>query len=118
MLRTLAHVDPFARQMGPWTIVHSPDGHSAYDRVLGRISAWSLEVTHDSGWRIVEHEGESTASIYSPSGLLLAVVDPADEAPDHQPTLASGRSGLLIDALTIWVHRNAENFDEPDIYDS
>lgn len=110
-------MEPFTRQTGPWTIVHSPDGHSAYDRVLGRLSAWSLEVTHVSGWRIVEHEGETTASIYTPSGLLVAVIDPDAQVPHHQPTLSSGRSGLLVDALTSWVHENAEEFGEPDIAD-
>jgi hypothetical protein len=108
-------VDPFTRQWGPWTIVHSPDGHSAYDRVLGRISAWSLEVTHDSGWRIVEHEGESTANVITPGGLLVAVIEPDAHAPHHRPTLTSGRSGLLIEALVAWVHAHAEEFDEPDI---
>jgi hypothetical protein len=111
-------VEPFTRQSGPWTIVHSPDGHSAYDRVLGRISAWSLDVTHETGWRIIEHEGESTASIFSPGGLLVAVIEPDMLVPHHQPTLASGRSGLLIDALVAWVHQNAEEFDEPDIEES
>ncbi|MEI6360844.1 MAG: hypothetical protein WCP95_01815 [Actinomycetes bacterium] len=108
---------PFTRHAGPWTIVHSPAGHSAYDRVLGRISAWSLEVAHETGWRIVEHEGEHTATVYTPGGLLVGVIDPDVIAHDHRPTMTSGRSGLLADALTRWVHDHADEFDESDIVD-
>ena len=104
-------MDPFTRQSGPWTIAHRPDGHSAYDRVLGRLSAWSLEVTHEDGWRIVEHEGEQTASIFSPGGLPVAVISPDEYAPHQRPSLTTGRSGLLIVALVAWVHENASEFD-------
>jgi hypothetical protein len=111
-------MNPFTRQTGPWTIVHSPDGHSAYDRVLGRISAWELVVTHETGWRIVEHEGELTAMVYTPNGLLVGVIEPAEWAPGQRPSLATGRSGLLATALTNWAHQHAEEFDEPDIIDT
>lgn len=110
-------MDPFTRQVGPWTVAHVPAGHSAYDRVLGRLSAWSLEARHDSGWVIVEHEGEPTANVYSPTGLLLAVIVPEEWAPPRPPSLTAGRSPMLIDALTAWVHANAAEYDEPGITD-
>lgn len=110
-------MDPFSRRSGAWTISHVPAGHSAYDRVLGRLSAWSLEARHDSGWIIVEHEGEYTADIYSPGGLLVAVITPEDQVPPRPPSLTTGRSHLLIDALTAWTRAHADEFDEPDIQD-
>jgi len=103
-------MDPFRRQSGPWTIAHEPVGHNAYDRVLGRLSAWALVISHESGWRIVEHEGEATAAIYSPGGLLVGAVVPEELAPDHRPSLTSGRS-----ALVAWTHAHAAEFDETDI---
>jgi hypothetical protein len=108
-------VDPFTRHVGPWTISHAPAGHNAYDRVLGRLSTWALEVTHATGWRIVEHEGASDAQIFSPGGLLVGVIDPDEYAPNHQPTLTSGRSALLTEALVAWAHAHAEEYGEPDI---
>jgi len=110
-------VDPFTRQSGPWTITHAPARHSTYDRVLGRLATWSLEIGHATGWHIVEHEGETTADIYTPSGLLVAVIRPEDFADPRPPSLTAGRSPVLIDALTAWTHAHAEEFDEPDIHD-
>jgi len=107
-------VDPFTRQSGPWTITHRPYGHNAYDRVLGRMTAWAIDVAHETGWRIVEHEGEQTARIYSPDGLLVGVVDPDEDDAHRTPSLA-GRSPLLVRALTDWVHEHADEFGEPDI---
>ena len=107
-------MDPFTRQSGPWLISHRPYGHNAYDRVLGRMTAWALEVSHETGWRIVEHEGEPTVRIYSPDGLLVGIVDADHLTTDGVPSL-TGRSPLLMRALTAWVHEHADEFGEPDI---
>jgi hypothetical protein len=110
-------VEPFTRRSGPWTVSHLPAGHSAYDRVLGRLTAWSLEVAHDSGWRIIAYEGSPEAQVISPGGLLVGVIDPTDYATPRTASLAGARSLLLIDALTAWVHEHADEYDEPDITD-
>jgi hypothetical protein len=108
-------VEPFTRQSGAWTISHLPAGHSAYDRVLGRLTSWSLEVAHETGWRMVEHEGDPEARVISPGGILVGVINPTDYAEPQPASLTAVRSQLLIAALTAWVHEHAPDYDEPDI---
>jgi hypothetical protein len=110
-------MDPFTRRSGPWTVTHVPAGHSAYDRVLGRMTSWSLEVSHDSGWLIVSSEGSTTAHVFSRDGLLVGVIEPDDYAQPYPNPLAATRSQLLMDALTAWTHRHAAEYGEPAIDD-
>jgi hypothetical protein len=81
------------------------------------MTSWSLEVSHDSGWLIITSEGSATAHIFSPDGLLLGVIDPADYAQPRPNPLMATRSQLLMDALTAWTRDHAAEFDEPAIDD-
>lgn len=110
-------MDPITSRKGPWTITHVPAGASAYDRVIGRITPWSMVVAHDSGWSIVEDEGAPTARIVTPAGLLVGVIRVAEYADVTRSPLTTARSDVLSEALTAWTSRHAAEFDEPGIAD-
>ncbi len=101
-------MDGLTRRQGPWTITHVPASHSAYDRVLGRMTAWALLVEHDMGWRIVQYEHETEAQIMTPGGYPVGVVDVPGAGPFGPP-----RHDLLIEALRDWVRQHAADYEEP-----
>ena len=81
------------------------------------MTAWSLIVEHDTGWRIVEVEGDPEARVITPGGLLVAVLSPEAGPGDARGPLPPLRSDVLAAALTEWVHQHAEEYEEPDIPD-
>lgn len=110
-------MEGLTRRQGPWLIQHVPGEKNAYDRVMGRMTPWSVLVEHEAtGWRIFQYERDPNAQIVAPSGILVQVIDVEEWAgPKASPTEPSGER--LIAALRIWVDMHADEYEEPRIQD-
>lgn len=110
-------MEGLTRRQGPWTIQHVPGDTSAYDRVIGRMTPWSVLVEHETtGWRIFQYERDPNAQIVAPSGILVEVVNVDAWAGPRSSPLASTGDRLIV-ALRAWVNLHAEEYDEPLIGD-
>lgn len=110
-------MEGLTRRQGPWTIQHVPGEKNAYDRVIGRMTPWSVLVEHETtGWRIFQYERDPKAQIVAPSGILVDVVD-VDEWAGPRPSPLTPTGDRLIVALRTWVSMHAEQYEEPLIDD-
>ena len=110
-------MEGLTRRQGSWTIQHVPGDKGAYDRVIGRMTPWSVLVEHEpTGWRIFQYERDPKAQIVAPSGILVEVVD-VDEWAGPRPSPLTSTGDRLIVALRSWVNLHAEAYEEPLIND-